>query len=113
MVFRTSSCVLEEIHDRLCPPGVTNMVHFIRKKHYFTTDVTRIVSPWKVCARVKLRKDREILIKAKPPMERISIDFKGSLPSSTLNKYLFIVIDKYSRFPFAFPCKYIPTSTVK
>ena len=45
-------------------------------------------------------------------MERLSIDFKGPLPSSSNNKYLFIVIDEYSRFPFAFPCKEMTSSVV-
>ena len=45
-------------------------------------------------------------------MERLSIDFKGFLPSSSNNKYLFIVIDEYSRFPFAFPSKEMTSSVV-
>ena len=38
-------------------------------------------------------------------MERLSIDFKSPLESDTQNKYLFTVIDEYSRFPFAVPCQ--------
>ena len=45
------------------------------------------------------------LINATRLMERLSRDFKGPLPSSSNNKYLFIVIDEHSRFPFAFPGK--------
>ena len=41
-------------------------------------------------------------------MERISIDFKGPLPSSTSNEYLLIVVDEYLRFP----CQDIITQTV-
>jgi len=33
-------------------------------------------------------------------MERLSIHFKGPL-----TKYVFTVIDEYSRFPFRFPCR--------
>ena len=44
-------------------------------------------------------------------MERISIDFKGPLPSR--NKYFLTVIGEYSRFPFVIPfCHSITTSTV-
>ena len=45
------------------------------------------------------------------PMERLSIDFKGPLPSSTRNKYIPTVVDEYSRFPFAIPCPDINSST--
>ena len=37
-------------------------------------------------------------------MERISVDFKGPLQSDDENKYLFVAVDEYSRFPFAVPC---------
>jgi len=45
-------------------------------------------------------------------MERLSLDFKGPVPSIRGNAYLLIVIDEYSRFPFAFPCKDMTVSTV-
>ena len=41
------------------------------------------------------------LIKATQPFERISVDFKGPLPSNTRNKYMLTLVDEYSRFPFA------------
>ena len=64
-----------------------------------------MVSGCKVCAKVKpslTQSDNGTLIKATQSMERLSVDFKGPLLSSTTNKYLFVVIDEYSRFPFAF-----------
>jgi len=45
-------------------------------------------------------------------MERISLDFKGPLPSASGNSYLSIAIDEYSQFPFAFPCKDMTAATV-
>ena len=51
-------------------------------------------------------------IKATQPFERLSIDFKGPLPSSTTNKYILTVVDEFSRFPFAFPCRDVSTATV-
>ncbi|XP_064109531.1 uncharacterized protein LOC135217506 [Macrobrachium nipponense] len=45
-------------------------------------------------------------------MERLSIDFKGPLPSTTNNKYILTVIDEYSRFPFVFPCPNMHSKTV-
>ena len=93
------------------------MLHFVRCKNmpFSTADVKHVVSSCKICARIKPRfvhKVQGTLIKAMRPMERKSIDFKGPLPSSPYNKYLFIVIDEYSRFPFASPCKDMTTSTV-
>ena len=45
-------------------------------------------------------------------MERLSIDFKGPLPSSSKNKYILTVVDEFSRFPFAFPCSNMESRTV-
>ena len=45
-------------------------------------------------------------------MERLSIDFKGPLPTSTHNPYILTVVDEYSRFPFAFACPNMHSSTV-
>ena len=75
---------------------------------FSTTDVKRVVNSCPICAEIKPQFHRGVnntLIKATHPMERLSINFKGPFPSSSNNKCLFIVIDKYSRFPFAFPYK--------
>lgn len=45
-------------------------------------------------------------------MGRIVIDFEEHKPSVTRNKYLLVMIDKYSRFPFAFPCADISSHTM-
>ena len=44
------------------------------------------------------------------PWERLSVDFKGPLPGK--NKYVLFVVDEFSRFPFAFPCKDMSSATV-
>lgn len=44
------------------------------------------------------------MIKATQPFERLSIDFKGPLPSVTRDRYILTVVDEFTRFPFAFPC---------
>ena len=93
------------------------MLHFVRTKNlpFSTIDVKRVVASCKTSAEVKpvfFRQESGVLIKSTQPLERISIDFKGSLPSSSVNKYLLIVVDEYSRFPFAFPCKDMTTWTV-
>lgn len=36
---------------------------------------------------------------------RISLDFEGHLLFSSLNKHLLVIVDEFSRFPFAYICK--------
>ena len=83
---------LYEIHAGLCHPGITRAYHFIKMKNlpYSIDEVRKIVNGCRVCAEIKSRFHKPIesqLIKATQPMERLSIDFKGPLPSSK-NKYL-------------------------
>ncbi|GAA48338.1 retrovirus-related Pol polyprotein from transposon opus [Clonorchis sinensis] len=99
---------LGELHNSLCHPGITRMFHFVRCKNlpYSVDDVKRVISSCKVCAELKPRfwKSSGKLIKATQPFERLSLDFKGPLPSNTHNRYLLTIIDEFSRFPFAFAC---------
>ena len=78
--------------------------------------IKKTVSNCDVCAKIKpnyYKPSNPPLVKATQPLERISIDFKGPIPSVTANKYILTVVDEYSRFPFAFPCKDLHTDTVK
>lgn len=100
---------LTDLHEDLCHPGVTRMLHFVRTKNlpYSTDDVKKTCSSCRVCAEQKPRFHRptkNTLIKATHPMERLSVDFKGPLPSNSKNKFIFTAVDEYSRFPFAIPC---------
>ena len=66
-----------------------------------------MISSRRICAEIKpcfFKPAETHLIKANQPMERLSIDFKGLLQSSSKNKYILTVVNKFSRFPFAFPC---------
>ena len=77
-------------------------------------EVKKTCSSCKICADIKPRFYRSVyrnhLIKATRPWERISIDFKG--PVEGPKKYLLVIIDEYSRFPFAFPCRDMSSTTV-
>ena len=78
----TESSSLEDIHNNLCHPGVTRLLHFVRTKNlpFSTSDVKRVVSSCKICAELKpefFRSNQNVLIKATNPMERLSLDFKG------------------------------------
>ncbi|XP_076037194.1 uncharacterized protein LOC143022734 [Oratosquilla oratoria] len=82
---------LTDIHENLCHPGVTRLLHFVRSKNlpFSTDDVKKVCASCKVCAQQKPQFHRSaqgVLIKATQPMERLSIDFKGPLPSTTNNK---------------------------
>ena len=109
---------LEKIHIELCHPGVTRMLHFVKSKNlpYSIEEVKKVCSTCRGCAELKPKFYRPQqpgnLIKATQPMERLIIDFKGPLPTTSRNAYLLTVVDEYSRFPFAFPCPNMQSSTV-
>ena len=108
---------LRELHEALCHPGVTRLSHFVRAKNlpYSVEDVRRVVSQCSVCSDLRpnfYNPQRAQLIKATQPFERLSLDFKGPLPSTSTNKYLLTIIDEYSRFPFCFACSNVNAQTV-
>lgn len=107
---------LYELHDAIGHPGIVRMNHWIRMKNlpYSADQIKTMIQNCRVCAEIKPRfaTTKGNLIKATAPFERLNIDFKGPLPSSTQNKYILTVIDEFSRFPFAFPCKDLTSNTV-
>ena len=116
-ISNVQSSNLTDIHNQLCHPGVTRMLHFIRSKNlpYSTDDVKKVCSSCRICAELKPQFYQPLagqLIKATKPMERWSIDFKGPLRSSTRNTYMLTIVDEYSRFPFAIPCPNMTTTNV-
>ena len=112
-----SEQTLYELHDGLAHPGIGRMYNFVRSRNlpYSMQDVKNMTGKCRICAELKpqfLRPVNPPLIKATQPFERISIDFKGPLPSVTQNKYFLNVVDEYSRFPFVFPSKNMESSTI-
>ena len=114
--LRSRDSALRDAHVLLGHPGVTRLMHFVRSKNlpFSATDVREECRSCPECARIKPRfykpKDQFDLVKATRPMERISINFKG--PVEGKNRFLLVMIDEYSRFPFAFPCKDTSAATV-
>ncbi|XP_055874670.1 uncharacterized protein LOC129924424 [Biomphalaria glabrata] len=113
----TKQSSLKTYHDYLCHPGVTRLLHYVRSKNlpFSVEEVRQTIQQCRTCNRIKPQFYKEFagtLIKATQPFERISVDFKGPLPSATRNKYLLTMIDEYSRFPFAFPCPDMTSKTV-
>ena len=107
---------LKQIHDTICHPGVRRMAHYVRSKNlsYSMEEIKSMTSHSRECALVKPRFYQPLnvnLIKATQPFERISVNFKGPLPSNTRNRYMLTIVD-YLRFPFAFLTKSINSKTV-
>ena len=80
-------------------------------------EVREICAKCPTCREVKpnfFKADKNnFLVKATRPMERLSMDFKTNLArSKSGNCCLLIVVDEYSRYPFAFPCKDMTSNEV-
>ena len=113
----TNGSNLMKLHEDLCHPGVTRLMHYVKSKNlpFSTEDIKNTCSSCRTCAELKpqfYKFPGNKLVKATKPMERQSIDFKGPLPSQSRNTYIFTAVDEYSRFPFAIPCSDISSSTV-
>ena len=93
------------------------MYAFVRSRNlpFSVDDVKRATTSCAVCQVCKPQFHKpppSHLIKSTQPFERLNLDFKGPLPSSSPHKYMLTVIDEFSRFPFAFPCNNVNTTTV-
>ena len=109
---------LKALHDELIHPGVVRMMHYVRSRNlpFSVSDVRRVTSECLTCAKIKPRfhkPDATPLIRASAPFQRLSVDFKGPLPDCASSfRYIFTVVDEYSRFPFAFACRDMSANTV-
>ncbi|XP_069984643.1 uncharacterized protein [Penaeus vannamei] len=83
---------LSAIHDALCHPGVTWLLHFIKSRN--------LPNSVKMSDELSAHPERGHLIKVTQPFECLNIDFKGPLPSTDNKKYFLNIVDEYSRFPF-------------
>ncbi|KAL0840676.1 hypothetical protein ABMA28_015872 [Loxostege sticticalis] len=116
----TRTSTLFSLHEALCHPGVTRMFHWIRSKNlpYTLQEVRSMTSSCRTCSEIKPRFFRSTcdelrkLVKATAPFERLSIDFKGPVPTNSNNRFILTAIDEFSRFPFAFPCSDVSSKTV-
>ncbi|XP_069779187.1 uncharacterized protein [Narcine bancroftii] len=93
---------LRKLHEALCHPGVTRFAHFVKARNlpYTVEEIRSMTRACAVCAECKphfFRPDNSHVIKATRPFERLSVDFKGPLPSTNLNTYILTAIDEYSR----------------
>ena len=118
LVFLYQGDSSKSIHDIIGHPGIRRLNHLSNKAKKFTfhfrlEEVRRTCRECKICAELKpwfYRPQEGTLIKATHPWERIAVDFKG--PVKGKRPYLLVVIDEFSRFPFAFPCRDVSARTV-
>ena len=108
---------LFKLHEALCHLGVTRLNHFVRTKNlpYSLDEIKKMTSRCPVCCECIPQfhhPEKVPLIKATQPYEGININFKGPLTTNNGNKYFLMVVDKYSRFSFVFPCPDVSTNTV-
>ena len=108
--------VLVELHEKLCHPGVSRLLNFVRSRNLpFSTDVKKTCASCRICAELKpqfYRSAEGTLMKATCPIQRINIDFKGPLPIATRKRYLLVNVDEYSWFSFLYACTDMQTSAV-
>ena len=87
-----------------------------QKSAFSLNGIKSVTQACEDCSEVKATffnpKDDTNLIKATQPFERISLDFKGSLSSVSKNTYLLVIVDEFTRFPFAYACSDMKASTV-
>ena len=112
-----SSDTLIDLHNSLCHPGVTRLHAFVRSRNlpYSVDDVKRVCGSCpisQVCKPQFFKPPTSHLIKATQPFERLNIDFKGPLPSTSRSKYILTIVNEFSRFPFAYPRQDVSTRTV-
>ena len=108
---------LEQIHIDLSHPGIVRLNHFVRSKNlpYSLEEIKRVTAQCEACCKLKpryIKPQNPPLIEATKPLDRLSIDFKGPLPTNTKNKFLLTIVDEFSRFPFAYPCPNSESSTI-
>lgn len=108
---------LRNLHDQLCHPGVTRLSHFVcqRNLRFTQEQVKTVTNSCKSCmfCKPKFLNLQGTLINATAPFQKLNIDFKGPLPLSKKgNRFLLTIIDEYSRFPFAYPCRDTKSSTI-
>lgn len=109
---------LARAHREFGHPGINRLWDLVKSLGIAVSldDVKKICNECSICSQLKpnfQNMDDNHLISALNPLDRLSIDFKGILPTTKHNyKYLLIAVDEYSRFPFAFPCRDTSTNSV-
>ena len=96
---------LKGLHESLGHPGITRLWYFVRSKNlpFSLEEVRQTCLNCHTCSVLTprfYRPTQEHLVKATSAWERVSVDFKGPVVTSTKgNRFLLVVVHEYSRFP--------------
>jgi len=111
---------LKSLHESLCHPGITRLWEYIRRHNlpFSLEEVRQLSDTCKTCLECKpvFFHPDEIgkIIRASKPFERLGMDIIGpkkpAHPSG--NQWILSIVDKYSRFPFAFGLKDITSKSI-
>ena len=111
--------MVKTLHEQNGHPGTRRLFEYSKlyKLPISIGDVKSICRNCEICAQVKPRfiksSEENHVIRAVRPLDRLCIDIKGPLPVTKNGfKYLLIVIDEFSRYPFAIPMREMDTSSV-
>ena len=110
--------LLTNLHESMCHPGIILLAHYVKVKSlpFLLNDVKNVTQACKNFSKVKASflkpEDKINLIKATQLFERISINFKKPLLSFSKNRYLLVIVDEFSRFPFAYAYHNMKSTTV-
>ena len=98
----------------LGPDATFQMIH---QNYYWPClrkEVNKFIETCRICSLTKPKfydpKLNPLIVKS--PFECLAADFVGPLPNSRGYRYLLVVIDMYSRYPFVFPTRNMETATV-
>jgi len=109
---------LFELHCNYGHPGQTRMLDLIKtmKLPFNLDDIREMIKNCNVCAKLKpnfSNNNEGNLIRSTRPLQKLSCDFKGKLPATANgNLFLFVVVDEFSRYCWAFPTKDQSSNTV-
>ena len=111
---------LRTLHDALCHPGSTRLWDYVQRHNlpFSLPEVRDITSGCPTCRECKPKffrpQEDGHVIRATRPFERLNIDIVGpKVPAHrTGRRFLLVVLDEFTRFPFAFALSEITTAAV-
>ncbi|MEL7308806.1 MAG: RNase H-like domain-containing protein, partial [Pseudomonadota bacterium] len=111
---------LQNLHDSFGHPGITRFWEYVRRHNlpFSLADVRELNDKCTTCRECKPRfyspTSKGVLIQAMRPFERLNMDIVGPKPAAkgTGARFLLVIIDEYSRFPFAFALTEITSQSI-
>lgn len=113
--------LVKELHDKNKHVGIRKLHLIFRENYICKKDINIIKNVTRTCRLCQLGKEKNShnfnipkSILTNRPLEIVSADFVSNLiPSRTGSKHIFVIIDNFSKYIFAYPCIKTNTKTVK